>query len=87
MPTHSNTLAGEISWTEEPGGLQSTGSQSLPSTQVLEQVWAYFTYSQLLPEKPQTLQIRMHAHSGLDRPLHQFPGSRGDQGTWNVSGT
>ena len=37
MPTHSNTLAGEIPWTEEPGGLQSTGSQSLLSTQVLQQ--------------------------------------------------
>jgi len=24
---HSNSLAWEISWTEEPGGLQSTGSQ------------------------------------------------------------
>ena len=27
--THSSTLAWEISWTEEPGGLQSMGSQSL----------------------------------------------------------
>ena len=25
--THSNILAWEISWTEEPGGLQSMGSQ------------------------------------------------------------
>ena len=25
MATHSNILAWEISWTEEPGGLQSTG--------------------------------------------------------------
>ena len=28
MTTHSRTLAWEISWTEEPGGLQSSGSQS-----------------------------------------------------------
>ena len=27
MATHSNILAWKISWTEEPGGLQSTGSQ------------------------------------------------------------
>ena len=27
MATHSSILAGEIPWTEEPGGLQSTGSQ------------------------------------------------------------
>ena len=27
MATHSNILAWRISWTEEPGRLQSTGSQ------------------------------------------------------------
>ena len=27
MATHSGTLAWKIPWTEEPGGLQSTGSQ------------------------------------------------------------
>ena len=27
MATHSSILAWEISWTEEPGGLQSLGSQ------------------------------------------------------------
>jgi len=27
MATHSRILAWEISWTEEPGGLQSMGSQ------------------------------------------------------------
>ena len=27
MATHSNILAWRISWTEEPGGLQSMGSQ------------------------------------------------------------
>ena len=27
MATHSRILAWEIPWTEEPGGLQSTGSQ------------------------------------------------------------
>ena len=32
MATHSNTLAWEISWTEEPGGLQSMGSQESDTT-------------------------------------------------------
>ena len=27
MATHSSVLAWEVPWTEEPGGLQSTGSQ------------------------------------------------------------
>ena len=29
MATHSSILAWEIPWTEEPDGLQSTGSQKL----------------------------------------------------------
>jgi len=29
MATHSNILALEIPWTEEPGGLQSKGSQRI----------------------------------------------------------
>ena len=29
MATHSSILAWEIPWTEEPGGLQSTGSQGV----------------------------------------------------------
>ena len=33
MATHSSILAWEIPWTEEPGGLQSMGSQELDRTQ------------------------------------------------------
>ena len=29
MATHSSTLAWKIPWTEEPGGLQSMGSQTV----------------------------------------------------------
>ena len=29
MATHSSILAWRISWTEEPGGLESVGSQSV----------------------------------------------------------
>ena len=32
MATHSSILAWEISWTEEPGRLQSMGSQELDKT-------------------------------------------------------
>ena len=38
MATHSSILAYEIPWTEEPGGLQSIGSQKkLDETQLLKQ--------------------------------------------------
>ena len=32
MATHSSTLAWKIPWAEEPGGLQSTGSQRVGHT-------------------------------------------------------
>ena len=34
MATHSSILAWRIPWTEEPGGLQSMGSQGVPSLSV-----------------------------------------------------
>jgi len=33
MATHSSILTWEIPWTEEPGGLQSMGSQELDMTE------------------------------------------------------
>ena len=33
MATHSNILAWRIPWTEEPGGLQSMGSQRVGPTE------------------------------------------------------
>ena len=35
MATHSSTLAWRIPWTEEPGGLQSMGSQESDMTEQL----------------------------------------------------
>ena len=35
MATHSSILAWKIPWTEEPGGLQSMGSQELDTTEWL----------------------------------------------------
>ena len=37
MATHSSTLAWKIPWTEEPGGLQSMGSQESDTTEQLNQ--------------------------------------------------
>ena len=33
MATHSNILAWKISWTEQPGGLQSEGCKELDTTE------------------------------------------------------
>ena len=38
MATHSSILAWRIPWTEEPGGLQSTGSQS-DTTEVTQHIY------------------------------------------------
>ena len=37
MATHSSVLACEILWTQEPGGLQSVGSQRVRNDLVTEQ--------------------------------------------------
>ena len=36
MATHSSILAWGVPWTEEPGGLQSMGSQTLDTAEVTE---------------------------------------------------
>ena len=36
MATHSSILASKVPWTEEPGGLQSTGQKVLDMTEVTE---------------------------------------------------
>ena len=47
MTTHSSILAWEISWTEEPGGLQSMGSQRAGHDLVAKQQFLLYTW-----EKP-----------------------------------
>ena len=42
MATHSSVLAGE-SWVEEPGGLQSTGSESDTAEQLSTHAQKYLT--------------------------------------------
>ena len=50
MATHSSILAWEILWTEEPGGLQSMGSQkswTQPSNWVRTVIFYFYTYYKL----------------------------------------
>ena len=41
MATHSGILAWRIPWTEEPGGLQSTGSQRVGYDWARAYVWPH----------------------------------------------
>ena len=43
MTTHSNILAWEIPWTEEPGGLQSIGLQRVGQDLVTKQQFLLYT--------------------------------------------
>ena len=45
MATHSSILAWRIPWTEEPGGLQSTGSQRVGKTEQLTLSLHMFVFS------------------------------------------
>ena len=45
MATHSSILAWEIPWTEEPGGLQSMGSQESDMTEQLNHTSSDTFYS------------------------------------------
>ena len=51
--THSSILAWKISWTEEPGGLQSMGSQRIRHDSVTN------TYLPLLTTLKVTLRVRV----------------------------
>ena len=42
MATHSSILAWRLTWTEEPGGLQSMGSQRVRHEWVTKHSTAYF---------------------------------------------
>ena len=48
MATHSSILAWKIPWTEEPGGLQSTGSQKIQTG--LEQLSTHALKAVNLPQ-------------------------------------
>ena len=52
MATHSNILAWEIAWTEDPGGLQSMGLQRLLSREFPGQSWVFFGRNDAKAETP-----------------------------------
>ena len=64
MATHSSTLAWKIPWTEEPGGLQSMGSQSL--TRLSDFTFTFHFHA---------LEKEMATHSGV--LAWRIPGLRG----------
>ena len=44
MATHFSILAWEIQWTEDPGGLQSMGSQRVRVDLMAEHAWIKYLY-------------------------------------------
>ena len=49
MAIHSSTIAGKIPWTEEPGRLQSMGSQSRTRLSTFTFMWNCFSAEQTTP--------------------------------------
>ena len=51
MATHSSILAWRIPWTEEPGGLQSTGHKELDTTEhtCMYRYELFFSYKDMTP--------------------------------------
>ena len=52
MARHSSTLAWKIPWTEEPGGLQSTGSHRVSTHAGMSQVCSYVSKGESLENGP-----------------------------------
>ena len=72
MATHSGILAWEIAWTEELGGLQSTGSQRLRHDLATKQQHdSYVTLNQLGPLRPCSKPCS--DHSGIAVWTHYSP--------------
>ena len=75
MATHCSILAWEIPWTEEPGGLQSIGSQKSDTTQSLGQaLWPGLGYKMAQGKK-----WLRYFHGGSDDK--EFPCNMGDLGS------
>ena len=74
MATHSSILAWRLPWTEEPGGLQSTGSQS--QTRLSD-----FTFT-----LPMAVGVSFHTDSGLGQVTYfgQWSISRHTAGDWKM---
>ena len=62
MATHSSTLAGIISWTEEPGGLQSWGHKVSDVTEQLPLGVIFILWQRILKEWRTLLKCTCHDH-------------------------
>ena len=79
MATHSSILAWRIPWTEEPGGLQSTGSQSQTRLSDLTHSLTHYDLmlTLLIAPAPTCFQIRSHSEIlGVRISTYEF-GRRG----------
>ena len=73
MATHSSTLAWRIPWTEELGGLQSTGSQRVGHEEQLT-----FSLAEIYPQASTVVKnlpanARKHRRRGLDSWVGKMP--------------
>ena len=59
MATHSSVLAWEIPWTEEPGGLQSTGWQRVRRDLVTKQQTTIWIHIHTCPPTPRSLSFAL----------------------------
>ena len=66
MATHSSTLAWRIPWTEEPGGLQSTGLQS--GTQLSD-----FTFTSLVSLPRVQIPMPFLSYNNQNYPIVKYP--------------
>ena len=79
MATHSTILAWRIPWTEEPGGLQSMGSQESDTTQRLNhQCPQGASMLERVSESHSSLRlhfmyITLYVHNTLDLPVLRWP--------------
>ena len=74
MATHSSVLAWRIPWMEEPGGLQSMGSQRVGHD------WATNTFRRFL----QLLEFRRHCYVGLDKSKRTEVYVRRNNNFWKI---
>ena len=70
MTTHSSILAWRILWTEEPGGLQSMGSQKKPDTTEQQ---LRFQLLENMGYNPRGAQYVLIAYFIWNSPLHRSP--------------
>ena len=60
MATHSSILAWRIPWTEEPGGLESMGSQRVRHNWAIGHIHTHFSILQIIYNKYSLLVIRKY---------------------------